>query len=87
MQIKYKKIFRLHFEERIVKNRNLTFRFREHLRILQANPEDPALNDHPLQGPKKHLRSFSITGDIRVIYRRAGDTILLYDIGSHNQVY
>ena len=43
--------------------------------------------DHKLIGSLEGFRSFSITGDIRVVYRKDGAEIELYDIGTHNQVY
>lgn len=50
---------------------------------------NPALRDHPLKGKMKGLRSFSAAWDLRVIYREEGGfiTIILMDVGSHNQVY
>jgi len=45
------------------------------------------LNDHSLIGQNKGVRSFSITADIRVIYRESDKYYEFLDIGSHNQVY
>ena len=56
--------------------------------LFLDNPTYPLLNDHALKGDQSGRRSFSITGDIRVIYRKMDEsTVLLLDIGSHNQVY
>ncbi|MDO8609629.1 MAG: type II toxin-antitoxin system mRNA interferase toxin, RelE/StbE family [bacterium] len=49
--------------------------------------QNPLLKDHKLIGSLNGLRAFSITGDVRVVYRIEGDILELYDIGSHNQVY
>ncbi len=44
--------------------------------------------DHQLIGQKQNFRSFSITGDIRLVYQYVGEnTVLFFDIGSRNQVY
>lgn len=54
-----------------------------------ADRSNPALRDHPLKGRMKGLRSFSASWDLRVIYREEGGfiTVILLDVGSHNQVY
>lgn len=54
---------------------------------MENDPADPSLKSHKLSGFKKGLRSFSLTGDMRVVFRIDGEIIRLYDIGSHNQVY
>lgn len=50
---------------------------------------DPALRDHALKGTLKGLRAFSAGFDLRVIYREEGGfiTVILVDVGTHNQVY
>lgn len=48
---------------------------------------DSILHNHKLAGDKSGFWAFSITGDVRVVYLKEGDDVLLYDIGSHNQVY
>ncbi len=62
--------------------------FAERITLFLTNPQDPRLRDHKLIGKKQSFRAFSITGDVRVIYsQESKDTILLLDIGTHNQVY
>jgi addiction module RelE/StbE family toxin len=48
-----------------------------------------SLRDHALKGVMKGLRAFSAAWDLRVIYREEDGfiTIILVDVGSHNQVY
>lgn len=48
---------------------------------------DRLLNDHSLKGSKDGHRSFSITGDVRVIYRETESAYIFKDVGTHNQVY
>lgn len=74
-----------HFKKRL--SLSLQEKFYKKLQLYQENPNNPLLRDHQLSGTKKHLRSFSITGDIRAIYEKQNDGILLIDIGTHNQVY
>lgn len=87
MQIKYHKIFLKHYRQRIDPHKNLVARFRQRLEIRIGDPKSAVLGDHQLVGKLQQYRSFSVTGDIRVIYRVDGDELLLYDIGSHSQVY
>ena len=55
----------------------------------QQNRSDTALRDHALKGRLKGLRAFSAGWDLRIIYREQGGflTIILLEVGTHNQVY
>lgn len=79
--------FRKHLTRRIAGTPSLRNKFDTRLTLFLDNPRNPLLNDHTLKGDQSGRRSFSITGDIRVIYRKTDDTIILLDIGTHNQVY
>jgi addiction module RelE/StbE family toxin len=59
------------------------------LRLFKADRADPTLRDHALKGRMKSLRAFSAAHDLRIIYREEGGfvTVLLIDVGTHNQVY
>lgn len=88
MIIKSNPNFDKDYRKRIKPNKQLDHQFRKRLDIFVNNPGHPLLHDHKLKGNKKELRSFSITGDIRVVYRMIdSETIELLEIGSHNQVY
>lgn len=87
MIILYHKVFRKHFKKRIVPNFSLVKKFEERLQLFLINPTHPSLQNHRLIGHKKEYCSFSIAGDIRVIYKIENETIKFYDVGSHNQVY
>jgi mRNA-degrading endonuclease YafQ of YafQ-DinJ toxin-antitoxin module len=54
-----------------------------------GNRLDPSLQDHALKGKMKALRAFSAGFDLRVIYREEGGfiTVVLLDVGTHNQIY
>ena len=86
MKIEYHKQFRKHYQKRIAHNPALVKRFVERLRTLQIDLDDPSLRNHELMGDKIGYRAFSVTGDIRVVYKIEGEDIRLYDISSHNQV-
>ena len=71
----------------------LTLRQREAvgkaLEQFQTDRATPSLQDHALKGAMKSLRSFSAAHDLRIIYREKGGfiTVVLIDVGTHNQVY
>ncbi len=80
--------FKKHFQQRIAPSPNLVARFYERVTLFVAQPSHPLLNNHALVGKQQGYRSFSITGDIRVVYYEVGDdTIVFADVGTHNQVY
>ena len=62
-------------------------KLKERTRLFEKNPNSPLLKNHPLRGDKLGLRSFSISGDIRVIYYVKDNVAYFVDIGTHNQVY
>lgn len=61
--------------------------FQVRLALFIENPNDPVLKDHKLTGKRSTYRAFSMTGDIRVVYRIVDNELWLYDVGTHNQVY
>jgi addiction module RelE/StbE family toxin len=76
------------FDKRIKNNPKLAHQVEERVNIFRSNPKSLLLKDHGLIGDKQRLRSFSITGDIRIVYRLVTDNLVEFiDIGSHNQVY
>ncbi len=87
MKILYHRIFIKNYKKRISPYPKLENQFKEQLEKFIKNPNDVSLKDHKLIGKKKNFRSFSISGDIRVIYLIVGDSVWLYDVGIHNQVY
>jgi mRNA-degrading endonuclease YafQ of YafQ-DinJ toxin-antitoxin module len=81
-------VFDKHFAKRIASNRKLTAQFQSRLELFIINPKHPTLRVHRLKGAKKDVSAFSVTGDIRVLYLEPKkNSIILLDIGSHNQVY
>lgn len=80
--------FRKHYKKRILPNPTVHKRFKERFKLFQQDPTSSILHDHKLTGKWEGFRAFSVSGDIRVVYsQKDSDTIELYDIGSHNQVY
>ena len=87
MKIIYTAIFKKHLKKRILHKRKLYQKFKERVELFINSPDNPSLRNHKLKGAKKGLRAFSITGDVRVVYYKEGNTIYFLDIGTHNQVY
>lgn len=87
MTIIYHRTFRKHYKTRIFPQRSLSNRFDERVKLFIQDRTNPVLADHALGGDYAGYRSFSITGDIRVIYQNIDDSVILIDVGSHNQLY
>ncbi|MEK7168540.1 MAG: type II toxin-antitoxin system mRNA interferase toxin, RelE/StbE family [Patescibacteria group bacterium] len=87
MKIQYHREFLKNYKKRVAPYPKLELQFKKQLNKLITNPNNPTLRDHKLIGKRKNFRSFSVTGDIRVVYIIVENNIWLYDIGSHNQVY
>ena len=80
--------FKKIYSKRVKGNKNLEKRVFERIDLFQKDFKNKLLNNHCLVGKMKGLNSFSITGDIRVVYQWIDDEkVLFLDIGSHNQVY
>jgi addiction module RelE/StbE family toxin len=81
------KQFTKHYKKRIIKQSQKQ-RFKKRVKIFKSDLSDTILRDHKLTGKLKGQRAFSITGDIRVIYKKINkDTVQFLDIGTHAQVY
>lgn len=87
MEIKFRKEFVKNYRKRILPYKKLDSAFENRLEIFKSNPNNPLLKDHKLTGKMREYRAFWITGDIRTIYKIEGNWIILFDIGTHNQVY
>jgi len=59
------------------------------LTLFMEDRTNPAIRNHALKGRLEGRLSFSAAWDLRVIYREEGGflTIILLNVGSHNQVY
>lgn len=80
--------FKKAFKKRISFDRKLAAKVASRIELFQKNPTDPILRDHQLTGKQKELRSFWVTGDVRIVYFVASSNrVIFLDIGSHNQVY
>ncbi len=59
------------------------------IKKFKRDPFDPILKNHSLKGSMIGKRSFSVTGDMRVIFEEHENytLVLMLDVGTHNQVY
>ncbi|MBN2307089.1 type II toxin-antitoxin system mRNA interferase toxin, RelE/StbE family [Candidatus Peregrinibacteria bacterium] len=58
------------------------------LRLLKQSEFFPeSLKIHPLHGKLKDYYAFSLTYDLRVVFQKKSNFIILVNIGSHEEVY
>lgn len=88
VSVEYDRVFKKHFKLRIAPNKNLVQRYLDRLDLFLKDRNNLLLKDHKLSGRLRESRSFSITGNIRVIYRELSENHFEFlDIGTHAQVY
>ncbi len=87
MRVKYHRNFIRNYKKRFSSDKKVQSKYAERVKLFIKNTENPVLGDHKLKDKMLNLRSFSITGDIRVIYIIIEDIACFLDIGTHNQVY
>ena len=79
--------FKRAFRKRLVRSSDKRL-FEERLKTFVEDPFDPRLKAHKLTGMLAGLWSFSVTYDCRVIFKfHPDDTVVLIDIGQHDEVY
>jgi addiction module RelE/StbE family toxin len=62
--------------------------FIRRLRLFAENESHPLLNIHKLSGKLRDVRSFNVSGDIRVWYTKKDTTVIvLLSIGTHSTLY
>ena len=86
-QIVYGKKFIKSYQKIIKSNFSIEKRLKEKVALFLENQHSAVLRNHKLKGKLRDFRAFSITGDIRVIYREEKDYYKFIDIGTHSQVY
>lgn len=62
--------------------------FDERLRLFLVNEKDPLLRLHPLRGKFGGYYSINVSGDLRALFYREGDEVVIFAlIGTHSQLY
>ena len=87
MTLYYKNEFKKSYKKRFAHDQKIKITIKEKIELFLENPHHPLLRVHPLQGVRKGYYSFSVTGNIRIIFYIFQSDIYFVDIGSHNQVY
>jgi addiction module RelE/StbE family toxin len=62
-------------------------KFIKRLKLFKDNKYSPILNNHPLSGKLKGLRSINVSGDYRSIFEEKSGDIIFVAIGTHSQLY
>lgn len=83
----FDKKFLKSYKSRVSNNLKLSKKYNERYLLFCQSEKGSPINDHVLIGKKLGLRAFSISGDIRVVYKETEDSFIFLDIGTHNQVY
>lgn len=62
--------------------------FDERLHLFVAEPAASQLRVHPLSGKFKGYWSMNVNGDLRALYIKQADTIIIFAlIGTHSELY
>ena len=85
MKIEYSKRFLKQYYKQPIKTQQ---QFEKRLILWRNHPYSPQLHLHMLTGEYAGYYSINITGDIRALYEKVGDTYVIFGfIGSHAQLY
>ncbi|MGH7237152.1 MAG: type II toxin-antitoxin system mRNA interferase toxin, RelE/StbE family [Candidatus Saccharimonadales bacterium] len=85
LKIEYSRKFRKQFARLDTKTRN---QFKRRQRLWLKNPYHPQLHLHMLSGEYVGFYSINITGDLRALYQKIGDSYVIFGfIGTHSQLY
>lgn len=80
--------FKRIYKNKVKNSEELKKKFWETVSLFSQHPFDPRLRTHKLTGRLKGLWAFSVTYDCRVIFSFLNkSTVLLIDIGGHDEVY
>ena len=80
-----KVLFHRNFEKEYTKLRIAEKnKLKERIAVFTVNPFDPVLGNHPLKGKYQGYRSINVGGDLRAMYKLAGEDVYLFAaIGTH----
>ena len=84
MEIIYRKKFKKSFKKQPKKIQD---KFFEKIETFQDDQFHHTLNNHALSGEFEGVRSFDVTGDIRVHYIVVDNVAILLTIDSHSELY
>ena len=86
-EIKTHPLFERNFKRRISNKKGLVNKYKTAYLKFVLDPEHPDLKPHLLKGNLHGFKAFWVDDDCRVVYKEYDSFIILYDIGTHTQVY
>ena len=88
LRIKRAGSFDLRLKQLIAKNPEILLLINQKIDLFQKNPSDSRLGNHALKRRMKGKFAFSITNDIRIVYKSIGRNMVRFlAIGGHSKVY
>jgi mRNA-degrading endonuclease YafQ of YafQ-DinJ toxin-antitoxin module len=85
MEFYYSSTFKKQYKKLPVKIRE---QCKARLDLFALGQNNPQLHIHKLQGGQNGLWSMNVTGDIRAIFDRGYDGVIMFEaIGSHSELY
>lgn len=85
LEIVYTRTFRKQYARLNPKVRD---QFKARQRLWLQDPFHPSLRLHRLTGQYSDYYSINITGDMRALYQKVGDKLVIFGfIGTHSQLY
>ncbi len=77
------------FDKKFAKlTRQVQLQAKERIILFAQDRAHPLLRDHTLHGEMKEFRSFSVNGDVRIVYEKTTKTTVRFlDIGTHSDIY
>jgi addiction module RelE/StbE family toxin len=85
MTIQYLPKFKKQYKKLPLK---LQLQFDDRLQLFLADPTAPQLRVHPLRGNYAGYWSMNVSGDLRALYIKRGDEIIIFAlIGTHSELY
>ena len=82
-------VFHSNYKKKFKKLRNNEkTRVNKSLQLLEIDPFNQILNNHPLHGSLKGYRSVDAGGDLMIVYKEfQSNVFLVADLGTHHQLY
>lgn len=85
MDIKYSTKFKKQYKKL---PKQFQAQFDERLLLFLSDPTNPQLRIHPLKGKFSGYWSLNVNGDLRALYLKQGERIIIFAlIGTHSELY
>lgn len=85
MRFRYLPTFKKQFKKLPPK---LQDQFEQRVRLFVEDPASDILRIHPLKGKYKGYWSMNVSGNLRALFIRRGDEVIVFAlIGTHSQLY